>query len=1153
MNARGLTLAGLVSLCVVGVLMLGVAPAFAAAPEAPGPVTVEGVTASSARFRGVLNPGKEGPAGTYELGTYEFLYKEGAGMCEGGSVAPASPGISLGGGGEEVPQIVNPEQAPGLEVGGLAAHTEYTVCLLAREGIKGETAVGPAVTFTTAIPPETPEELEAKPVAATTATLNGVLNPGKAGEAGSYEFLYRQSTSECQGEHEVKTPQTAATGAKGERATTNAEGLLPGMQYTFCLRAHNEAGEEATSAPVTFTTLAAAPKVEEVFVSDVASTSATFDAKVDPGGPAPTYTFEYAPAGGAFAPVPGTEGSGSIAAGAAGVSLSVHVDGLQPSTAYEFRVVVGNSMGAGTSETSFTTQQSGEFVLPDGRQWEMVTPPQKEGSLFSGSLGKEYLSNEGVALEESGIAETDNEVVIQASASGDGIVDQAVQPVEAEPQGDANGVSVFSTRGPSGWSSQGLPVSHGESTNPGLGFGSEYRFFSEDLSLGVLQQVGNFTPLAPEAVESTPYLHANYLNGNVEERCERPDLGEGSCFQSLVTRGDTEAGVVFGDEVDGECSFGLGCGPHLVAGTPDLSHVILVSREQLTSTPIAVAHSTVGAFRYPPLYEWSGGQLQLLNVLPGTEEGDGELQLAAGNKRRVVSDDGERVILENGGTANDVGRGGALYLRDVAKSETIPLNIVEPGCGACSGGGEGVQYMTANSEGSRVFFLDTSKLTSDSSGESRALFECEIVEVEGGLGCDLSDLTPETGGELANVRMVLGASEDGSYVYFVAGGVLAPGATKQGCSETSSEIDEPCNLYVRHDGVTTFIARLASVDANFFGLLVGDQNTIEYTGLRARVSPSGRWLAFMSDRDLTGYDTREVAGGEPDEEVYLYDAGASTLACASCDPTGERPVGLIGEGSTTQHFGVASIVPGWDGFEEGYVSGIDQIYQPRYLSDSGRLFFDSKDALVPRDVNGAVDVYEYEPEGVPAAEHACSSATQSASEVFKPAHGFEVEGRGGEEGAGCVALISSGTSPEESSFLDASESGGDVFFLTTSRLAPQDFDNAPDVYDAHECTAGSPCTSVQAVQPPPCDTEGSCRGAPAPQPAIYGAPSSATFTGSGNLAPVSSAPAAPRVVKKTTGCGRDFVKKRGRCVRRKTKSGKAKRAGRVRDDRRGRS
>jgi hypothetical protein len=998
--------------------------------------------------------------------------------------------------------------------------------------------------------PETPEVLAPSPLTASTATLRGVLNPGQAGAPGTfeldaYEFVYRPSTAEgpgCRGAGEVVDPGLSVGEGK-EKVSQAIEGLTPGTEYTVCLVVHNEAGEkEATSAPVAFTTPAVAPRVEEAFVSDVASTSATFNAKVYPGGVATTYAFEYAPAGGAFAPVPEAEGSGSVPAGVAGVPVSVHVDGLQPGISYEFRVVVGNSVenAVAGEPVSLTTQRSGEFVLPDGRQWEMVTPLRKEGSLFMGTLGREHKREGSKVSEESAIEEPDTLVVVQASAAGDGIVDEADQPVEAEPQGDSNGVSVLSTRGPLGWSSRGLSASHSGATNPNVGFGSEYRFFSEDLSRGVLQQLGNFTALAPEAVESTPYLHTDYLNGNVDERCEGSDLGSGSCFQPLVTRGDTQPGVVFGDVVGGECAF-YDCGPHFVAGTPDLSHVILASRERLTSTPIAGAgYRPNGEFEQPPLYEWYGGQLRLVNILPGAEEGNGELQLAYGNKRHVISDNGERVILENGG-----GGGGALYMRDVAKNETIPLNMVESGCGACGGGGgEGAQYMTASSDGSRIFFLDGSKLTSSSSGESTALYECDVVEVEGKPRCDLSDLTPGTGGG-GNVQMVLGASENGSYVYFVSEGALATGA-KEGAY----------NLYVHHDETTTFIAELSSDhegdDPRFFEESYNEDGPNlgnAYTNLRARVSPDGRWLAFMSDRGLTGYDSRDAVTGEPDEEVYLYDASANTLACASCDPTGARPVGLMTEKTQNWHYRVAAIVPGWDGFEKAIISGIDQIYQPRYLSDSGRLFFDSEDGLVPRDVNGVIDVYEYEPEGVPAGEHACSSATQSGSEVFKPARPFEVEGRRGEEGAGCVALISSGTSPEESSFLDASESGGDVFFLTTSKLASQDTDDAPDIYDAHECVVGSPCLGVQEVQPPPCDTEGSCRGAPAPQPAIYGAPSSATFTGSGNLAP--PAVVAPKSgVKKARKCGRGFVRKKTRCIRPKTKSGKAKRASRARDDRR---
>ncbi len=876
---------------------------------------------------------------------------------------------------------------------------------------------------------------------------------------------------------------------------------------------------------------AEAPKVEEAFVTRVASTSATLHAQVSPGGTATTYAFEYA-AGGGFKLVPEAGGSGSLPEGTAGVALSVHVQGLLPSTSYEFRLVASNSAGTATGgSVSFVTERGGgEFTLPDGREYEMVSPPQKQGSLLMGLFGE----------ESNGVDYLTEHITVQASVGGNAIVDEADQPTESESQGDANGVSVFMARGSSGWSPRVIAPPHsGEAVGVKLGTGGEYRFFSEDLSRGVVQQFGSFTPLSPEAVESTPYLHTDYLNGNVDELCSGSSLGQGSCFEPLVTRGDTAPGTVFGDAIDGGCDFGF-CGPLVIAATPDLSHVILASRRRLTATPVRVKNfeqSITG----PADYEWYAGRLQLLNILPGKEEGGGS-GVAVGDEKHVVSNNGGRVLLEGYYPPNEEIRPDGLYLRDVAKGETVRLDAVEAGCGACASGegaeADGAEYVKANSEDSRVFFLDVHKLTrnaaayEEGNGLKRSnLYECEIVEVAGRDRCNLSDLTPETGGEAGTARAVLGASEDGSYVYFVAGARLAPGAPSAEKCEIQFEPPGPCNLYVRHNGVTSFIAELTGKDRQYYR-----NNSIELSEQRTRVSLNGRWLAFMSDGDLTGYDTRDAVSGVPDEEVYLYNASSNTLACASCDPTGARPVGINGP--------VASAVPGWVKYTGGAFNN-GPIYQTRYLSNSGRLFFDSKDALVPLDVNGAVDVYEYEPEGVPAGEHACGVGSGGGSVVFKPVRGFEVEeSRRGEEGAGCVALISSGASPEASTFLDASETGGDVFFMTTSKLASQDFDHAYDIYDAQECTSVVPCAPAPVEQPPPCETEGSCRAAPPPQPSIYGVPSSATFNGTGNLAQASPSPAALHIhAKRAAKCRKGFVKRNGRCVRVRSKRARRARAG----------
>jgi hypothetical protein len=148
------------------------------------------------------------------------------------------------------------------------------------------------------------------------------------------------------------------------------------------------------------------------------------------------------------------------------------------------------------------------------------------------------------------------------------------------------------------------------------------------------------------------------------------------------------------------------------------------------------------------------------------------------------------------------------------------------------------------------------------------------------------------------------------------------------------------------------------------------------------------------------------------------------------------------------------------------------------------LFFDSADALVPQDTNGKEDVYEYEPPGV-------GSCTSSAA-TFSAAQ------------SGCIGLISSGTSSRESAFLDASETGGDVFFLTAASLVKQDVDTAFDVYDAHECTGVSPCLEAEPSKPGGCDSEASCRGASTPPPA-FSAPTSTTFSGAGNVVPAQQA------------------------------------------------
>ena len=133
------------------------------------------------------------------------------------------------------------------------------------------------------------------------------------------------------------------------------------------------------------------------------------------------------------------------------------------------------------------------------------------------------------------------------------------------------------------------------------------------------------------------------------------------------------------------------------------------------------------------LYEWSQGKpaseaLALVSVLPdgataSDEDGQSPSLGDAGgtNARGAISSDGNRVIWSE---ADEQG----LYLRDTATGETIKLNAAqgngstEPGEGGVvlpepEEGQQLVHFQTASTDGSRVFFTDTARLSGQSSEE----------------------------------------------------------------------------------------------------------------------------------------------------------------------------------------------------------------------------------------------------------------------------------------------------------------------------------------------------------------------------------------------------------------------------------------------------
>ncbi|HTA96461.1 MAG TPA: fibronectin type III domain-containing protein [Solirubrobacteraceae bacterium] len=952
-----------------------------------------------------------------------------------------------------------------------------------------------------AVAPEKPVTKEATAVIATTATLHGELNPGTEGEPGEYEFLYKAApATECGGGQTAPVPAGIALGDEKELVSARLSGLLPATKYTFCLLARNAEGETKIGESMTFTTDAQAPpKIEEESVIDVVSSSANVNATIDPEGAETSYRFEYG-TGTGYALVP--KGEGKIAEGVGNVSVSADLEGLAPDTTYNYRVVAASVLGGalGLGETFTTQMTGGEFALPDGREWELVSPPDKHGVRIN------PISKGGGA--------------IQSAEDGGAFTYVAGGPLTNDASGNRapEFAQFYATRGSGGWVSEDITTPHDAVALLVPGRNSEDALFSGDLSTALVEPAGE-TPLPPlkEGAEKTIYLRHNG-----ECKSTPAEAIPVTCYQALVTEANVPEGKHFGEGASNNLL-------HFVGSSSDLQHVIIESEEALSGN-IA---TTNGQWT---LYEWSAGgsateQLKLVSVLPpngkGEEipaaESEGGKAAALGSRglqvRNAVSNNGSRVVWE---------AAGHLYLRDTQRGETVQIDVPQEGVNEESVAPHAV-FQDASSDGSKIFFTDYVRLTSDSkaednSGESRPdLYVFEVASKHGRMSGTLTDLTNDANQqESADVQGdVLGLSEDGDTVFFVADGVLSGTDATSGTCRGALEPGALCNLYEDHFSgagweVPQLVARLSNSDESDWA----GQSPENLGYLSSRVSRNGQFLAFMSDRELTGYNNEDVSSTAPgerlDEEVYLFDSAKDRITCASCNPTGARPEGildpstfgatrlLVDEPETWSGSWLAGNLPGWTEVNLG-----SALYQPRYLSNTGRLFFDSADSLVPADINGIEDVYGYEPEGEQSEGGRCDNSTQSASEIFK------MEGEKGNESDGCLALISSGTSSQESAFLDASSSGDDVFFMTTSQLVPQDIDGAYDVYDAHVCSASALCPVSVGNMPPACSTADSCRAAPTPQPGVFGAPSTAMLSSGGGNA-VQPAPRPADALKKST-------------------------------------
>lgn len=470
--------------------------------------------------------------------------------------------------------------------------------------------------------------------------------------------------------------------------------------------------------------------------------------------------------------------------------------------------------------------------------------------------------------------------------------------------------------------------------------------------------------------------------------------------------------------------------PVFAGASSDFSHVLFESRRNLTA---GAAGLGVG----PRLYEWVNGAVRLEGILPASEGGLATVSQAGQGAQQyfsahTISQDGSRAVF----TAPPFGpeeTGGNLYVRDDRQTGdplddvTLRINGSEKTNGAGPGGtdpngSQSATFWDATGDLGQVYFTSTEALTDQAQVETPPASKLYRYTIDAAAGHHLTLLSVDQNpadGTSDEADGAIGASRDGSFVYFVGSNQLVAG----GPTAVRPRI------FVWHDGAIHQVAGING-GAELSGIL-GSSGWWEATK-RSRVTADGRHLIFVSEGtdELTGYDQGSDCPAQAStkcQEVYLYEAdadgGPGQLQCASCNPTGQK--------ATAD----AELSPPSNG--DFILLGGSHLNRP-LTSDGRQVFFTTAEPLSPVDANTEPDVYSFDSE------------------------------------TGAVGLISSGKAGSDGShFLEASPDGHSVFFATRDRLLARDRDQSLDVYGAR-VDGGA---TEPPPPPPPCSSEVGCRPA----------------------------------------------------------------------------
>jgi hypothetical protein len=440
------------------------------------------------------------------------------------------------------------------------------------------------------------------------------------------------------------------------------------------------------------------------------------------------------------------------------------------------------------------------------------------------------------------------------------------------------------------------------------------------------------------------------------------------------------------------------------------------SGQQTSDAPVLIESEERAA---PSVFAWDD-RSRALRLISRDREGKpitgGAVVAGTGYRAQSpVSADGDRVFVQSPsyGEGCSVAPSSTCYRLWMREGDSTSYLISEPECDGACDSEHPVVFQGASRDGTRVLMRSEASLTDeDQPGDD--LFRYRHSADPGG-DRNLTRLTTDeelADGSESGYEGTVAISEDLDVVYFAASGQLLAGRP----------LEPGPKLYRWSEGGgLQFLALLDPADspvwqgfADFYKLAVPRQAT-----------PDGRFLAIRTLRPLeSGIDT------DSGRDLYRWSADTGWL-CASCRP------------------GVSS-ASDVRGLEQSGTAPLSQI-----TPDGGRLFFATKDALHPKDVNEASDVYEWH--------------------------------------VGVIVLVSPGSGPHSASLLGLGAGGRDVFFYTDQRLVGSDLDYSGDIYDAR-ISGGfpEPEPPLEPCLAAPCRLRAS--GIPASPSAGTGA-----FHGRGNL------------------------------------------------------